>query len=172
MDPNVKLLVEEVVKQLHAEIKEGFVVHKATFAKCLDEVAAAEHICDARLANLEEAAASSDKVLVEWRPEVDASVKLELSKLNSFFAREAKAPTTSQQGLLTVGSAPTTSLAVATGPSGYRVAPSHRDCEFGHVFTQIHNPVKGTVQTSSPPPNFAPLPPFGVASWCSVPSCA
>jgi hypothetical protein len=155
MDPNVKLLVEEVVKQLHAEIKEGFVVHKATFAKCLDAVTAVEHIHDARLANLEEAAASSDKVLAEWRPEVDASVKLEL---NSFFAREAKAPTASQQGLLTIRSAPTTSLAVATGPSGYRVAPSHRDCEFGRVFTQIHNPIKGMVQTSSPPPNFAPPP--------------
>jgi hypothetical protein len=93
MDPNVKLLVEEMAKQLRAEIKEGFAVHKAAFAKHLDEVAATEHIHDARLTHLEEAATSSDKALTEWRPEVDASiasVKLELSKLNSFFTCEAK----------------------------------------------------------------------------------
>jgi hypothetical protein len=92
MDPNVKLLTEEVAKQLCAEIKEGFIVHETAFAKRLDEVAGAEHIRDACLANLEVAAAFSDKVLDEWRPEVDASVKLEHSKLNSFFSREAKAP--------------------------------------------------------------------------------
>jgi hypothetical protein len=134
MDPNVKLLVEEMAKQLCAEIKEGFAVHKAAFAKHLDEVAATEHIRDTRLTHLEEAATSSDKALTEWRPEVDASiasVKLELSKLNNFFTCEAKAPTTSQQGLLTIGSTPATSSAAADGPSGHHVAPIHRDCEFG-----------------------------------------
>jgi hypothetical protein len=49
MDPNVKLLIEEVVKQLRVEIKEGFTVHEAAFTKCLDEIAAAEHIHDMHL---------------------------------------------------------------------------------------------------------------------------
>jgi hypothetical protein len=49
----------------------------------------------------------------------------------------------------------TSSVAVA-GLNGNRITPSHRDCEFGHVFTQIHNPVKGTIQTNSPPPNVVP----------------
>jgi hypothetical protein len=63
--------------------------HEATFTKRLDEVAVAKHIRDARLTNLEEASASSDKALTAWRLEVDASiasVKLELSKLNTFFS--------------------------------------------------------------------------------------
>jgi hypothetical protein len=46
MDPNVKLLIEEMAKQIHAVIKEGFTGHEATFTKLLDEVAAVERICD------------------------------------------------------------------------------------------------------------------------------
>jgi hypothetical protein len=89
MDPNAKLLIDVIAKQLRSEIKEDFVNHEATFTKRLDEVAAAKHIRDARLTNLEEASASSDKALTAWRLEVDASiasVKLELSKLNTFFS--------------------------------------------------------------------------------------
>jgi hypothetical protein len=156
MDPNVKLLIEEMAKQLRVEIKEGFAVHEASFIKRLDEVVVAEHLRDARLANLEEAAASSDKALTEWRPEVDASiasVKLELSKLNSFFTREAKASSGSKQGILTNGSAPA-NTSTADGPVGHRIDPSYRDCEFGRVFTQTHDSVKGTVYPSTPPSNF------------------
>jgi hypothetical protein len=115
MDPNVKLLIEEMAKQLHAEIKEGFTVHEASFTKRLDEVAVAEHLRNARLANLEEAAASSDKALAEWRSEVDASiasVKLELSKLNNLFTHEAKASSGSKQGILTNGSAPVNTASI------------------------------------------------------------
>jgi hypothetical protein len=157
MDPNVKLLVEGVAKQLWVDIKEGFMIHEAAFTKRLVKVTIAECLCDACHVNLEEVATSIDKALTEWRPEVDASissVKLKLSKLNSFFARES--PTGSQQGILTTRSAPVTSSAAADGPNGHRVAPYHRDYEFGRVFTQIHDPVKGTVQTPSPPSNSVP----------------
>jgi hypothetical protein len=121
MDPNVKLLIEEMAKQLRTEIKEGFAVHEASFTKRFDEVAVAEHLRDARLTNLEEAAASSDKALAEWRPEVDASIasiKLELSKLNCFFTREAKASSGSKQGILNNGSAPANTSAASIQVTG------------------------------------------------------
>jgi hypothetical protein len=35
MDPNVNLVLEEMMKELRAEIKEGFAVHEAAFAKRL-----------------------------------------------------------------------------------------------------------------------------------------
>jgi hypothetical protein len=155
MVPNVKLLIE-VVKQLHVEIKEGFASHEVTFTKRLDEVAAAEHIRDARCANLEEATASSDKALVTWRPEVDASitsVKLKLSKLNTFFSREAKTSSGPQQGILITRLAPTTASA-ADGPVGHHIYSIHRDCEFGCAFPQTHDPVKGTVHPTPPLPIF------------------
>jgi hypothetical protein len=155
MDPNVKLLIEEVAKQLHAEIKEGFASHEVTFTKHLDEVAAAEHIRDARRANLEEATASSGKALVTWRPEVDASitsVKLKLSKLNTFSC-EAKASSGPQQGILIIGSAPTTASAT-DGPVGHHIYSIHRrDCEFGCAFPQTHDAVKGTVHPTPPTSN-------------------
>jgi hypothetical protein len=37
MDPNLKLIVEEMVK-IRAEIKEGFTVQETSFSKRLDEV--------------------------------------------------------------------------------------------------------------------------------------
>jgi hypothetical protein len=150
MDPNVKLLIEEAAKQLHAEIKEGFTFHEGTFTKCLDKMATTEHLRDAHLVHLEEAITSSDKALAEWRPGVDASiasVKLELSKLNNFFACEAKASPGSQQGLLATGSA-LVNNSTADGLIGYHICSHHHDCEFGCVFTQTHDPVKVTVHTS------------------------
>jgi hypothetical protein len=156
MDPNVKLLIKKITKQHHAEIKEGFTSHEAAFTKLLDEVAATEHIRDARLANLEEAAAPLDEALAAWRPEVDASitsVKLELSKLNIFSSHEAKASSGSQPGLIATGSAPA-STSATDGPVEHHVNSSHRDCEFGHVVTQTHDPVKGTVYPSFAPSKF------------------
>jgi 2',3'-cyclic-nucleotide 2'-phosphodiesterase (5'-nucleotidase family) len=67
LDPNVKLLIEEVVKQHRTKIKEGFAVHEAAFTKHLDEVAIAKHLRDVPLINL-------DKALAEWRTEVDVSI--------------------------------------------------------------------------------------------------
>jgi hypothetical protein len=40
MDPNVNLVLEEMMKELRAEIKEGFAVHEAAFAKRLDKAVA------------------------------------------------------------------------------------------------------------------------------------
>jgi hypothetical protein len=42
------------------------------------------------------------------------------------------------------------------GPSGHHVESSHRGCGFGQVFTQIHNPVKGTMLPPPPPLQFSP----------------
>jgi hypothetical protein len=42
MDPNIKLFFEEGFKKLRVEIKEGFIVHEATFTKRLEEVAATD----------------------------------------------------------------------------------------------------------------------------------
>jgi hypothetical protein len=86
----------------------------------------------------------------------------------------------SQPGLLTNGSAPASTSATA-GPVGHRVDSSHRDCEFGRVITQTHDPVKGTIYPSSAPPRFPvrleiprgveslPAPnPLGCEAWVSL----
>jgi hypothetical protein len=162
MDPNVKLMFEEGFKQLRAEIKEGFAVHEAAFTKRLEEVTAAEQQRDTRVATLEATAASFDKVLSEWKPEVESSIsaiKLELSKLNGYFNRDVKA-SSSQPDVLQLGSAAASSPvdSGADGPNGHRVDSNHRDCGFGQVFVQTHDPVKCTVHSPPPPPNFSPLP--------------
>jgi hypothetical protein len=91
MDLNVEL--EEMAK-LRAEM-ECFATQEAVVTKRLDEVVADEHLHDARITNLEETATVLDKSFAKWRPVVDSSistVKLELSKLNSFFDHDARAP--------------------------------------------------------------------------------
>jgi hypothetical protein len=110
---------------------------------------------------LESAAVDFNKAFTSWKPEVDASltsVKLELSKLNSFFDQDARDANTTKPGVLPFGSANQCSSAeVPTdGPNGHHVHNINRDCGFGQVFTQTHDPVKGTVFTSPPPP--PPLP--------------
>jgi hypothetical protein len=91
-----------------------------------------------------------DKSFIEWKPEVDSSitaVKLELSKLNSFFDCDIKAPGSSSPGVLNSESAPAcpSTGSVVDGPNGHRSANDNRDCGFGHVYTQFHDPVKGTI---------------------------
>jgi hypothetical protein len=61
MDPIVKLVFEEMAK-LCLEIKEGFVLQEATFTKSLNKVDAEEHLCDARMTNLDEAVVVFDKM--------------------------------------------------------------------------------------------------------------
>jgi hypothetical protein len=53
MDPNVKLMFDELSKQIHAEIKDVFVVHKAAFTKRFEDVAAAKQIHDSHITNLD-----------------------------------------------------------------------------------------------------------------------
>jgi hypothetical protein len=154
MDPNIKLVTEEIVK-IRVEIKEGFDAQEASFTKRLDEASTAYQLHDTRVTNLEDTVVTFDKSFSEWRPEVDSSisvVKIELSKLNTYFVREAKVVGVATQGIPTNVSAPSSSTAT-DAPNGHSVESSHRDCGFGRVFTQIHDPVKGTM-LPPPPPKF------------------
>jgi hypothetical protein len=38
MDPNVKIMFEELSKLIRAKIKDGFIVHEVTFESCLEGV--------------------------------------------------------------------------------------------------------------------------------------
>jgi hypothetical protein len=84
------------------------------------------------------------------------SVKLELSKLNTFFDYDAKSLSTPKPGVLHIGSATAQPSAGihSNCPNGHHVESNHRDCGFGRVYTQTHDPVMGTVLPSPPnPPN-------------------
>jgi hypothetical protein len=115
---------------------------------------------------LESAAADTDKVLTTWKPEVEASlstIKLELSKFNSF-TREGKTLDTSSLGVLSGGLASSCSSPgfATAGLNGHHVETTHRDYGSRIVHTQIHDPIKGTLQQSPPPPhpNFIEFPGF------------
>jgi hypothetical protein len=130
MEPNVKLLMEEMLKQvreeiqvMRAEMKEGFAIHESFINNRVAEFTVAEKQREERVAVLETAAAD----LSTWKPEIESSIKLELSKLNSFFARDAKNPSTTQAGVLQLESASKRSPAglPADGPHGHRVDMNH-----------------------------------------------
>jgi hypothetical protein len=80
-------------------------------------------------------------------------LKLELTKLNTFFNQDAMVVTTTKAGILPIGSAYAlpSRHAHADGPHGHRVDNFHQDCGFGQVFTQIHDLVKGMVTDPHPP---------------------
>jgi hypothetical protein len=93
MDPNIKLVLDEMAK-LRADIKEGFVMQDTAFSKRIEEVTDVDQHHDARVASLEEAVMTFTNTLAVWRLEVDSSistVKLELFNLNKFFDCDAKA---------------------------------------------------------------------------------
>jgi hypothetical protein len=121
---------------------------------------------------LESVATEFDKSFGAWKPEVDSSlssVKLELSKLNSFFDHNAKSGNCTKPRVLPLESvtASPTLRGSGDGPNGNRVH-INRDCGFGRVFTQIHDPVKGTILPSPPLPNSPPIPEFELSygpSW-------
>jgi hypothetical protein len=109
-----------------------------------------------RVAVLDSTTSKFDKALTSWKPEVDtllSFVKLKLTKLNSYFDHDARSTSNPKLGVLQLGSttAHTSLGGVADGPNGHRIKNWNRDCGFGTVFTQIHDPVKGTVYTSPPP---------------------
>jgi hypothetical protein len=158
MDPKVKLFLEEMSKQFCTEIagvkleitdiKGGL----ATYDKCLNEVSVVQQQHDVWVAALQEVVESFNT----WKPKVElslSSVKLELTKLNTFFDRDVKAVPNTKAGILTIGSAsaPPSSRADTNGPHGHRVDIFHRDCGFGQVFTHIHDPIKGTITDPLPP---------------------
>jgi hypothetical protein len=159
MEPNMKLMLEEFMKQMREDLRAGFAAQEATIASRFTEFTLAGQQCKEHVAALESAIACLDKSLNDWKPEVDSSiatVKLELSKLNTFFNREAKAAGTPQVGILATGSAGAcaSSVGITDGPTGYHIDIRHRDCGFGRVFTQIHDPAKGTVHPTPLLPNF------------------
>jgi hypothetical protein len=150
MEPNTKIWVEELLKQIHEEIKDGFTAHTDLVNKRFAERDIIDQARDDHVAALETTAAVMSKSFSEWRPGVDASissVKLELTKLNIYFNRDVKDSATPQAGVLKGGSAVT-----ADGSIEHRVQNSIRDCGFGHVYTHTHDPITGTTFNPQPPP--------------------
>jgi hypothetical protein len=163
MEPNTKLFIEELMKEvrneihsLRVEMKDNFVAQEVSLNMCFSKLATMTWKQEEHATRLEIAVANADKVLTAWKPEVDSSlstIKLELTKFNTFFAREGKMLDTSSPGVLTGGSASTrlSPGSTAAGLNGYRVDTRHRDCGFGSVYTYTHDPIKGTIYTPSLP---------------------
>jgi hypothetical protein len=103
MEPNTKLMFEELMKKIQSmrsEMWEGFVAQDAT---CDAELAHSEQQREVRVTGLESTATEFDKSFSAWKPEVDSSlssVKCELTKLSAYFDRDTKAPGASAQGVL------------------------------------------------------------------------
>jgi hypothetical protein len=153
MDPNLKLMFEEFVKQVCDQIRDGFATHESIINNRLFEFALMDQRREEHVASLESVAVAFDKSFREWKPEVDSSmsaVRLELSKLNTFFDCDANSSSTPKPGVLSIGS--TTAQPAASGhpdgPNGHRVESSHRDRGFGRVYTQTHDLVTSTVLPS------------------------
>jgi hypothetical protein len=99
----------------------------------------------------------TDKIITAWKPEVDSSqstIKLELSKFNTFFVHEGKTLDTSSPGIL-MGGGGSASVCLSpgsaiVGPNGHHVDTPHWDCGFGSVYTYTHDPIKGTIHTPLP----------------------
>jgi hypothetical protein len=160
MDPNVRLMFEEFMKQVCEEIHDGFAVHESVINNRLTGFEQADQRHEEQVTSLKSDAASFDKWFKEWKPQVDsylASVKLELSKLNSFFDRDAKASSFPKLGFLLIRSASASPSAGVSsdGPNGHHSNTINQDCGYGHVYTQTHDPVKGTL-LHPPPPNSPP----------------
>jgi hypothetical protein len=110
MDPNLKLLFEDLLKQVHEEIKEvweeikrRFTVHFDFVNQRFTRIVVEEKARDECVAALEMAAAAFDNSFATWKPEVEASlgsIKLELAKLNTNFDRDAKGASASKLGVL------------------------------------------------------------------------
>jgi hypothetical protein len=134
MEPNTKLLMEELMKQVQDKISEGFAAHMEATTQRFAVMAVADLERDDWVAGLEEAAAAFSA----WKPEVEASlssVKLEVLKLNSFFACDSKNPEAPQTSILSTRSASKLASTGFTpagfaidGPNGHHNDNSYRDC--------------------------------------------
>jgi hypothetical protein len=140
----------------------SFTPHMGFVDKRFTDMAFDEAQRDTWVAAMETAAASLDSSFTSWKPQVEESlhsVRLELSKLNSFFNREAKESSTTKPGVLSIKSAPPRSpFDIATNdPSGHHTDNCNRDCGYGSVYIHTHDPVKDTIHSTvpSPPPNVA-----------------
>jgi hypothetical protein len=115
MESNLKILLEDLMKQMRDEIKQscaeimtGFVAHVGSVDKRFSDLAADEVQRDTRVAAVETVAASIDSSFTVWKPQVEESlhsVRLELSKLNSFFNRDAWESNTTKPRVLSIKSA-------------------------------------------------------------------
>jgi hypothetical protein len=119
MEPNTKLMFEELMKEIqsmYSEMREGFTAHDTTFVVRNAELTRSEMQHEAGVTGLESEAAEFDKSFSVWKLEVDSllsSVKCELAKLNAYFDSDAKAPGASAQGILPA------SLASGRSPTGF-----------------------------------------------------
>jgi hypothetical protein len=172
MEPNMKLLIEDLMKRVQEEIKEGFINHTVAINKWFTEFQEEEQKRDECVAALETAAAAFHNTSSTWKPEVESSINsvcLELAKLNTFFDHEVKELNANKPGILKLRSVleQPTSASPADGPNDHRVENQHRDCGLGCVYTFTHDPVKGTVhspqflsRTNYTPELHAPRDPF------------
>jgi hypothetical protein len=64
MDPNIKLVLDELVK-LRTEMKEGFANEEVAFTRHIDDITTKDRIRDARVTNLEESAVAFDKTFTD-----------------------------------------------------------------------------------------------------------
>jgi hypothetical protein len=109
MEPNLKLLLEDVLKQVcddiehsHDEILARFNSHSSVVDWHIFEFAMEEQKRNDYVSNLESAAVAFNTSFDEWKPQVEDlihSVKLELTKLNTYFNREAEDSSNSKPGL-------------------------------------------------------------------------
>jgi hypothetical protein len=156
MELNTKLWVEDLMKQIREEIKGVFTTHESTINLRFTEMEASSQRREEHATSLESSTVEIDKSLAVWKPEVESSltaVRLKLTKLNSFFNRDARAVSSPNMSVLPLESAATRSSAgqPTDGPNGHCSDNSHWDCGFGQVFTQVHDPITSTMHTPSPP---------------------
>jgi hypothetical protein len=101
MEPNLNILLqdlmkqvcEEIVKQSREEIVANFTVHSDPSTSEWKTWRWWTRSVTGCVTGIESAVMAFDKWFAAWKPEVDkllTSVKLKLSKLNSFFDRDAK----------------------------------------------------------------------------------
>jgi hypothetical protein len=135
--------------------------HASLIDKCFSDYVVEDQKRDHRISTLESATATSNSSFDERKPQVEDSIhsiKLELTKLNTYFNRDAKDSRALKPGVLHIESVPERPLvgsAAADGPCRHRVDNTHRDCGFGLVYTQTHDPIKGTMLHSPPPQLFS-----------------
>jgi hypothetical protein len=151
MEPNMKILIENLMKQVRDEIKQswdditaGFATHVNTVDKRFTELSTDMKKRDDHISVLETVAASLDISIAEWKPQVEESfhsVCLELSKVNSYFNRDAKESTITKSRVLSIESVPhhpPPGVVTTNGPRWHCVEHWNRDCGFGSVYTHTH----------------------------------
>jgi hypothetical protein len=93
MEPNLKLLIKDLMKQVRDEIVINFVTHSEAINKCISELVVADQVHDEWVMGLETTLAAFDKLFMAWKLEMDeslTSIKLKLAKLSSFFDHDMK----------------------------------------------------------------------------------